>query len=821
MHLPLIRLPQIALGAVAFLSAMTLPATALEKLADGIVVPVGDKFLKLEDHTESIIRVACAQDPGFFARPSLMLAEARTQPPGWELKEEPGAATLATAKLRVRIDLATGAVAFFDAARHLVLAEQKRTLEPVFVQGERTFHVRQEWAPNDGEALYGLGQNQLGLLDLKGYDLDLWQRNTIVAVPLLASSRGYGILWDNTSYTRFGDLRQPEPMPAAQLFDKHGQPGGLTGSYFTGGNFDRLVAERTDARIDIDVRGVGPGAHARIHPDLPAGDISIRWEGEVEPAVSGDHCFHGFADGGLKLWIDGRLVMNHWRQNWLPSDDVARVHLEAGKRHKIRLDWVNDQGATNMRLLWKTPPASDATALWSEVGEGTDYYFIHGPELDRVVAGYRHLTGGAPLMPRWAFGLWQSRQRYMTAQESLDAVDGFRARQIPFDVIVQDWFYWRRDQWGSHEFDPDRFPDPAAWAKGIHDRNARLMISVWGKFYPGTDNFAEMRRRGFLYEPGLAENRVDWLGFPFTYYDAFSADARSLFWSQIENRLFRRLKVDAWWMDATEPDFGDVFSLQRQHTHMHPTALGTGARFLNAYALVNARGIYENQRAAAPGQRVFNLTRSGFSGQQRYAAATWSGDITSTWTALAKQITAGLGFSLSGVPYWTMDTGGFSVPKRYVPRQSPHPDLPTGTTTLEDTEEWRELQARWFQFGTFVPVLRQHGEFPFREMWEYGGETHPAYQACLKFDRLRYRLLPYVYSLAADVTFNGGTPMRALVMDFRTDPAACEIADQYLFGPAFLVSPVTTYKARSRTVYLPAGAGWYDFWTGRALAGGQ
>ena len=240
--------------------------------------------------------------------------------------------------------------------------------------------------------------------------------------------------------------------------------------------------------------------------------------------------------------------------------------------------------------------------------------------------------------------------------------------------------------------------------------------------------------------------------------------------------------------------------------------MGTGARMLNAYPLVNSEAIYEGQRRAAPNQRVFILTRSGFAGEQRYAAAVWSGDTSSTWTAMRAQITAGLGFCLSGMPYWTMDTGGFSVPTRFASRNA----------KPGDEEEWNELNARWFEFGTFVPLLRVHGEYPYREMWEFGGDTSPAYRAELKFDRLRYRLLPYIYSLAGAVTHEGGTIMRALVMDFPADTNVFNLDDEYLFGPALLVNPVTTYQARTRAVYLPAtDGGWYDFWNGEWLNGAQ
>ena len=256
---------------------------------------------------------------------------------------------------------------------------------------------------------------------------------------------------------------------------------------------------------------------------------------------------------------------------------------------------------------------------------------------------------------------------------------------------------------------------------------------------------------------------------------------------------------------------------------MNPTALGPGSRVLNAFPLVNAEVVYQGQRAAAPDQRVFILTRSGYAGLQRYAAAVWSGDSSSTWTAMRKQIPAGLGFCLSGLPYWTMDIGGFSVPHRFAPNlgNDSNGDPIYGKATEAGVEEWRELNTRWFEFGTFTPLLRTHGEFPYREMWQFGGESSPAYQAQLKFDRLRYRLMPYLYSLAGAVTQESGTIMRALVMDFRADAKAREIGDEYLFGPALLVNPVTEYQARSRPVYLPAAAGWYDFWTGASLAGGQ
>lgn len=790
--------------------------SVVQRMPEGVLVRTGEGFLKLEICAADVIRVAYAKDQGFFARHSLSAQPKHCDGANFDVSEATGIATIATARLQARVDLGTGRVGFFDPSGTPILEEKARLLMPAVVQGETSNHVQQEWAPAADEALYGLGENQVGLLNLKGYDLDLWQHNGTIVIPFLVSSRGWGVFWDNTSFTRFGDLREFEPIPAQRLVDANGNRGGLTGSYYAGFDFDKLVGTRLDRTVDIAMGKYEKKANPLIHPALPAkGPISIRWTGEVEPEVSGEYTFQTFSNGGIKVWMDDQLVINHWRQDWLPWKEVAKVRLEAKRRVKLRIEWTTNQGQQTVQLFWKTPSTKpESTSLWSEVGDGIDYYVVYGPDLDKVVAGYRRITGSAPMIPRWALGLWQSRQRYETAKQSLDVVEGFRSRKIPFDNIVQDWFYWKEDSWGSHEFDKVRFPDPDAWVRAIHDKHARLMISVWAKYYPGTKNFEAMRLKGFLYQRNLSEGLRDWVGkdggYPYTFYDAFNPEAGRLFWSQINTALFSK-KMDAWWLDAPEPDLMPDPKLDDQRKFMHPTALGSGSRMLNAFSLMNSKSVYEGQRSVAPDQRVFILTRSAFAGQQRYGAAVWSGDITSTWTAMRQQIPAGLGLSLSGLPYWTMDTGGFSVPARFSAKKP----------TAADTEEWRELNTRWFQFGTFVPLLRVHGEAPKREMWELGGEKHPAYQTELKFDRIRYRLLPYIYSLAGAVTHESGTMLRPLVMDFRTDKKALDVSDQFLFGSAFLVSPVTTYKARSRNVYLPVAAGWYDFWTGAEVAGGQ
>jgi alpha-D-xyloside xylohydrolase len=736
--------------------------------------------LKIEVCADNVIRVACAKSATFFTRDSLTTAAKKCVPTSFTTTTAGNLTKLATAKLTVQVDTTTGQVTFLDPTGQTILAENSaggRTLTAATVQGEATTGVRQEWASNADESLYGLGQHQHGLIDIKGTDLDLHQYNTEVFIPYLVSSRGYGILWDNTSFTRFGDLTDSVPLP------------GTTGLYAT-----------TGTAGDVS----------------PATGNTKDWSGTVTPTVTGDYTFRTYSSGTTQLSVNNQMVINHWRQNWLPNEDIAHVTLTAGQAVPVRLQW-NGDGMNIIRLLWKAPVSNRTTSLWSQVADGTDYYFVYGPELDDVVGGYRQLTGQATMMPLWAYGYWQCRERYKTAQEITDVLKGYRDRSAPIDNIVQDWQYWLPNQWGSHQFDSSRYPDPAGMMKTIHDTyHARLMISVWPKFYTSTANYTALNAKGFVYKLNVTEGKKDFVGYNFTFYDAFSADARAMYWSQMNTALFS-LGMDAWWMDATEPEIveGPFTSINAQvttnQTHMNPTALGSGSRMLNAYALVNSQAVYDGQRAAAPNQRVFILTRNGFAGMQRYSAATWSGDISSTWTAMKKQIPAGLGFSVSGMPYWTLDSGGFAVPTRFA----------AVTPTAADTAEWQELNARWFEYATFLPIMRVHGQTPFREIWQFGGDTSAAYAAMLKFDKLRYRMLPYVYSLAGAVTQRAGTIMRPLVMDFRSDTTARTIGDQYMFGPAFLVAPVTTYQATTRSVYLPSTpGGWYLFWTGAAAAGG-
>lgn len=736
----------------------------VERFPDGIRVRTPDGVVSLHVKSAAIVRVTFSKEPDFRADDMVVIGPADGKAPPFAWSAKPKEATLTTSRLRVTVSRTDGAVTFADASGHLILAEAAggHTLVPAEVQGEQTFHVQQTWTANSGEALFGLGQRQEGKLNIKGYDFDLWQRNTVVEIPMFVSNRGYGILWDNTAPSKFGDIAPFTTIPASALVD---------------------VKAETPA-----VRG---------------------FEGTLVAPVSGDYQFQTYSNGATRLWLADTLQIDHYKQNWATEYDQFKVHLDAGQRYPIKV--TNTEGTT-LELRWKTPASTPAnTSMWSEVGEGIDYYFIYGPEIDQVVGGYRTLTGQATMLPDWAFGFWQSKNKYNTQDEILKTVAEFRRRQVPMDTIVQDWQYWPIDKWGDHEFEASRYPDPDAMIKAIHESHAHFMISVWGKFYPTTTNYKEMDAIHALYPTTAKNGTKDWLNRQYSFYDTFNAPARTLFWQQVNRALFTK-GVDAWWMDATEPDLVQPSppTLESTKRFIDRTAAGTASRVMSSYPLMNSKAVYDGQRGTAPDQRVFILTRSGFAGIQRYATVTWSGDITSTFQTLRKQITAGLGFSVAGTPYWTTDTGGYTMDRRF-----------TQARSGDALDEWQELNARWFQYSTFCPILRVHGTDRPREIWNIGDEGSPVYQAELKFDRLRYALFPYIYSVAGAVTQDGSTMMRPLVMDFRTDAKALEQTDEYMFGPAFLVSPVTTYKARSRPVYLPAGADWYDFWTGTRVGGGQ
>ncbi len=564
-------------------------------------------------------------------------------------------------KLTVLVDSRSGRIVILDAKNEIVFREGSGRIVPAVVSGEKVSHIRQAFQWLEGEALYGLGQHQEGIFNWRGHYVEMFQYNMRAVVPFLLSTNGYGILWDNCSYTRFNDTS--------------------AGSY-----------------------------------------------------------------------------------------------------------------------------------LWSEAGDAISYCFIYGPEPDAVIRNYRKLTGNSPLFPKWAYGYIQSKERYQSQQEILDIAREYRERRIPMDAVVLDWQYWDDGMWGQKSFNKDRFPDPEVMLRTLHaDHNAHFMISIWPKMSNGSSDYNEMiKNQGFLYPGGQDP-----------FYDAFNPEARRLYWEQANRGLFSK-GVDAWWCDASEPEL-DGWDLNNDsfRTKMKP-AIGSGARYMNAYSLMHAKGIYENQRRVTSEKRVVNLTRSAFTGQQKYAAITWSGDITADWNVFKNQIPAGLNFCMSGIPYWTTDIGAFFVQSSRAGGLGRGGWFRNGRFDGGIADDgYKELYVRWFQFGAFCPIFRAHGtDFP-REIWRFGEPGQWAYDALLKFDNLRYRLMPYIYSTAWKVTDEGYTMMRGLAMDFGQDPHVFSIDDQFMFGPSMLVNPVTQPGVTYRPVYLPLDADWYNFWTGKKYSGGQ
>lgn len=550
----------------------------------------------------------------------------------------------------------------------------------------------------------------------------------------------------------------------------------------------------------------------------------VVYEGYVEAPTNSFYQFILYYAGYMKIYIDGKLVVpERWRTAWNPNSYKFETPIKKGVKTPIRIEWQPD-GDVSYCGLRVAAPRSEAEknqlSIWSEMSPDMDYYFIAGQNLDEVISGYRTLTGKASLYPKWTLGFWQSRERYQSSKDIEDNMKKFRDLHIPVDNIVQDWNYWKLDSWGSHEFEAARYPNPQAMLDSIHAMNGRFMISVWPKFYDTVKNYKELDNRGWMYHQAIKDDIHDWLGFRGSFYDAYSDGARKMFWRQMDENLYTKYKfgIDAWWMDASEPNVRDCTPMWYRKALSGPTALGTSTEYFNAYSIVNADAIYNGQRSVNPNQRVFLLTRSGFAGEQRYSTATWSGDIATRWEDMRAQMTAGLNYSMAGLPFWGMDQGGFCVENRYVAAQQEFDK--TGKENA-DLKEWRELQARWNQFGCFVPLYRTHGQWPTREVWNIAPADHPAYKTIVAYDKLRYRLMPYLYSMAGMVHFKDYTMMRGLVMDFNGDDNVYDIKDQWMFGPALMACPVGEYQKYSRNVYLPKQKGWYDFYTGKHYAGGQ
>ncbi len=554
----------------------------------------------------------------------------------------------------------------------------------------------------------------------------------------------------------------------------------------------RLAQANTNISIPFLISTNGYGllwnnaALTDFNPPTEAIQLDGNGAGTFQTGREGEYGFLLSGNGRAKLWLtvnDDKLI--DLKNMWLPGFVGVKTHLEANTTYK-----VNAESGGNTELSVRAP--SGTMGFRSQVGGAVDYYFIYGPEPSRVIAEYRDFTGAAPLLPLWAYGFWQCRERYSSQQQILDTVAEFRQRKIPVDVIVQDWQYWGKYGWNAMRFDERYYPDPAQMMTQLHQENLHLVASVWAKFGTETAVDQDMKRDHLLLtseadhrEPGETQAKEDWA-------DLFNPKAQELFWSEMNRELFHD-GLDGWWLDASEPE-GDALKGVM-------TYLGPGEFVRNAFPLFETSAVYQGQRRTTEQKRVVILSRSAFAGQQRNGTISWSGDISANWETLRRQIPAGLSFAMSGFPYWTTDMGGFfRAADQYT------------------SADYHELLIRWFQFGTFCSIFRIHGYQSRTEMWNYGPEVE---KILTQFDELRYRLMPYIYSAAWGVTSRGETIMQALPFVYPHELALRDVDDEFLFGNSLLINPVTQPHATSRSVVLPAGNEWVDFWSGKTYHGGQ
>ena len=490
---------------------------------------------------------------------------------------------------------------------------------------------------------------------------------------------------------------------------------------------------------------------------------------------------------------------------------------------------------------------ADGMTFDSEVGKGIDYYFMYGGSADGVIAQMRHLTGDVPMFPLWTYGFWQSKERYKTAAETESIVDQYRTLNVPLDGIIQDWQYWGSNYlWNAMDFLSEDFVNGPQMIKNVHAKHAHFMISIWASFGPQTQQFRELAEKNLLLpfetwpQSGLSHIWPPRKDYPsgVKVYDAFSPEARAIYWKHLK-RLYD-YGTDAWWMDSTDPDFFNP----RESDYAHPVYGGTWRSQRNAFPLETVRGIYQSQRKDDRGKRIFIMTRSSYAGQQHYGSNMWSGDVNSSWDMLRKQVPAGLSFSLTGNPNFNTDVGGFFCGSYNT----------QGPASAPRNPQFQELYVRWMQYGLFCPVFRSHGADAPREIWQFGKKGEPIYDAIEKMIRLRYRLLPYLYSTAWQVTSNNDSYMRPLFADFAADKKVWNMTDEFLFGRSILAAPIVDpqyteekiirtdamtgwdrqrvsdgspvgeidwHATKTATKYLPKGAVWYDFWTNKQYKGGQ
>lgn len=713
------------------------------QLPAGVLVDLQDGSLGIYPVTDNAVRIQFSK--GSKAEVPEIVLTSVVAIPSFQVLDAPSKLTIQTNNLIVTLEKTSGVLTYSNHTGKVFLREKAgtRKLTPDSILGEPCFIAEQGFESPSDEFLLGLGQFQDGQFNLRNISRRLIQVNSQIAIPFYYSNKGYGLLWHQYGLMDFN--------PSDNFVKLEKQTHAASGS-------NEMVEVTTTTGTQ----------RVSQNQSLYKGSF-------IAPADGIYSIFMDLGDMGNRHFvvIDGKPCLDQSNM-WLPPTAGTLVNLKAGE-HSVQLLCKSNNNPT---LAWRL--SGNETMLRSPNAKLLDYVVFYGPSADKVIASYRELTGKVPMFPEWAYGFWQCRERYTSGKHLVETVKEFRKRNLPVDVIVQDWQYWGKYGWGVPKFDETNYPNPDQFIKELHDLNAHFSVSVW-------ENLAKNSEVAKEYvDKGLFIPNSPWV-------DIFNPEAQKTHWNALNNNLFS-YGVDSWWMDATEPE-NDALRGKK-------TFLGLGDFYRLAYPLFVSRAVYEGQRQTTLDKRVCILTRSAFLGQQKYGVINWSGDIGGTWDTYKRQIVAGLNFTITGLPYWTTDIGGFFRP---------------GRSQYEDVK-YQELLTRWFQWGALSPIFRVHGYQSETEPWKYGQTVEDNMRTMLN---LRYRLMPYIYSEAWQVTENGSTMMRPLVMDFLEDATAINQPYEYMFGKSILVAPITKEGVFEWNVYLPKSNSWYDFWTGKRFDGGQ
>jgi alpha-D-xyloside xylohydrolase len=729
------------------LMSVMLCLTSCGKHSDNcVIIPANDGVLRLQLLADNAVRIQYYSNSDSIGRsnlPEWVYVNKKTEKIDWRSEENADGVVISTSALSVVYLKASGMLAVLDASGKEVFKASAHTLQASTVQGEPTFISTLAFESPKDESLFGLGQFQDEHTNLRGQSRRLTQVNTQIAMPFMLSSKGYALLWNNYGLV---DFNPADSYVELQCSAAEGTQTTVDVTSTEGGKKEMRISNAFTAQIDIEEEG----------------DYALLLD--VGQTMARRH----------NLSIDNEQIIDV-RNLWLPPTTSVVKHLTVGS-HSLSAELErNDKPVVYYKRV------TDTNVFRSPVSECVDYTVFVGTA-DQTISSYRALTGDSPMLPKWAFGYIHCRERYKSQQELLDNARTFRERNLPIDVIVQDWQYWGKYGWNAMKFDEQFYPEPDKMVEQLHDMDIRLMLSVWSKVDPASDLGKQIDSLGYFI-PGT------------TWLDFFSKEVSDYYWDNFSAKLLKPYRIDAWWQDATEPENDDLVGRRVMN--------GTipGEVFRNVYPLLVSKTVYEGLRKDDADRRAMILTRSGFPGIHRYGSVLWTGDVGNDWETLERQIASGLGMMSSGHPWWTYDAGGFFRPY----------DQYTNNAYIE-------CMIRWIQTSVFFPLMRVHGYQSDTEPWRYGEEAENIIANSLE---LRYRLLPYIYSNAAKVSFDGSTLMRPLVFDFATDSLALQSKYSYMFGQSLLVDPVTKPNVEEWSTYLPLNdGGWYDFYTNRHYDGG-